>query len=92
MKRKLKTLKVFIEEFKPLSDYWDKDGNYLYIIYNDMIWFINPKKKKLFGTEIEVEEYNDFNNYTHKDIESGFFWHELWFEQEFKEIEFLSMS
>jgi len=93
MKRKLKTWEQFEDEFRLLSYEWVEYEYYAWtiIVYNGMRWHISPKKKELFGTEIEVTEIRDFN-YTHIGMGIGnrFFWHELWFEQEFKEIEFLS--
>jgi len=87
MKRKLKTWEQFKEEFKPSSDVWDEygDDGWIVIKYNDMEWTITLKMKEFFGSEIKVYETEDFN-YTY--IGYGFFWNELWFEQEF--VEFLS--
>jgi len=87
MIRKLKTLEAFVEEFRPLVNYWYESNKDYYIEYNDMTWFINPEKKELFGTEIEVEEIKSLN-YTHEG--EGWNWHELWFEPVF--VEFLSME
>jgi len=96
MIRKLKTWEQFEDEFKPLSDKWNEIRYAVKIIYDGMFWFINSEKKELFGTEIEVEEIKNNNgyNYTHKSMGNGkiYGWHELWFEPEFKEIEFLSME
>jgi len=89
MKKRLKTLKVIKEEFKPLSDYWSENGYDRYIIYNDMVWTINSSMRPFFGTEIEVKKFF-YDDYTHIDIKYGFHWHELWFEPEF--IEFLSVD
>jgi len=88
MIRKLKTLKEFKDEFKPLADRW-VEYEYYCIEYNNMIWIIDTEKIKKFGTEVEVKEIYD-KDYTH--YGKGFFWHELWFEPEFKKIEFLSME
>jgi len=95
MKKKLKTWEAFEAEFKPFADLWEKRENliisYIHIEYNDIVWDINDIMKKLFGSEIEVEEYNHSICYTHRGcINYGFAWHELWFEEEFEEIEFLS--
>jgi len=87
MKRRLKTWEQFVKEFKPLASEWKVSCNYYYIKYNDMKWFISPEMKRIFGTEIEIEKVYS-SNYTY--IGGSYYWHELWFEEEFKEIEFLS--
>jgi len=99
MKRRLKTWEQFAKEFKPLSDKWGdwhewyewEDGNKIIeIFYNNMTWHITLTMKDLFGTEVEVKEIKDIN-YTHVGVDGNYwYWHEDWFEPEFKEIEFIS--
>jgi len=93
MKRKLKTWKDFKEEFKPFADKWN-EGVHAFIDYNNIHWAINKEMKSSFGTEIDIERILDGDpNYTYmgyiKDISRLWLWHELWFEPEFKPIEFL---
>jgi len=93
MKKKLKTWKAFVAEFKPIADKWDEDeyGYFINIYYNNVEWTINTDMQKLFGTEIKVRELNyNSKSYTYSDSILGCNWHELWFEPEFEEIEFIS--
>jgi len=90
MKKKLKTLKVFEEEFRPLVNYWGEYNKDYYIEYNNMVWIINPRMKKFFGTEIEVEKIRNYNSYNYTYRGHGYLWHEFWFEPEF--VEFLSVE
>jgi len=90
MKRKLKTWKAFEDEFEPLSDEWYEDGfGDYYITYKNMHWIIIPEMRRIFGSEIEFYKI-DNEDYTYKGKEYSYLWHELWFEPEYKEIEFLS--
>jgi len=95
MIRRLKTWEQFEKEFKSFADEWTKNYDYYdnyHIKYNGMIWNIASPMIDLFGTEIKVFEIKKYRgkNYTHHgDIGVGWNWHELWFEPEFKEIEFI---
>jgi len=90
MKRKLKTWEQFEKEFEPIADEWHINDLYDVVIdYNNMHWYINRTDMiKRFGTEIEVKKIND-KDYTYMS-NSYYYWHELWFEPEYKEIEFIS--
>jgi len=89
MKRKLKTWKAFKAEFKPIADKWD-EFSHIYILYKTMNWTINNSMKKRFGTEIEVKKINDRSYYSYTHEGNNWCWHELWFEPEFEEIEFIT--
>jgi len=89
MKRKLKTWKAFVAEFRPFADKWIGTT---FIKYNNMNWHITARMIKLFGTEMEFRKLDHYSeNYTHYGCNGiGYSWHELWFESEefFKEEEF----
>jgi len=93
MKKKLKTWEAFEAEFRPFADRWDEsiiDMGIIQIKYNDMVWTINSHMKKLFGNEFEVYRITD-ENYTHGGFDDfSWSWNELWFEEEYKEIEFIT--
>jgi len=91
MKRKLKTWEQFKSEFRPMADRWVKDERgYISLEYKNMHWCIIIDMQEMFGTEIEVREYDIYHSYTYKDMKYGYIWHELWFEPEYKEIEFIT--
>ena len=88
MKVRLKTIDQLKEEFGFKFDGYDYTT-----IFNNMQWYINNEMFEYLGKELEVRELNDDdfdmrNNYTHKDLNIKYKWHELWFKQ-FVSIEFI---
>lgn len=96
MKKRLKTLEQLERDLKPLCSEWIYDDylESISITYNSKKFYINDTMLEQLGTEIEVvevdeKEKEDGYSYMEKSIHE-YCYHELWFEPEFKPIEFLS--
>ena len=85
--KKLISWEQFNKEFEVNQNHFG-DGD-CDVTYNGYKWFINSAMIDYFGKKIKVTRYYGSNkeNYTH---EGDWLWHELWFEEEFEPIEFLT--
>jgi len=90
MKRRLKIWEKFIAEFKPFIVEHNIRGTY-YIKYNDVYLDITSEMIRLFGSEIEVIKIHTSGiSYTYTHRGENWNWHEICFEPEYEEIEFLT--
>lgn len=91
IKRRLITWEEFKRRYKPYAIEWDDDNGIYEIEYKEWEWSFDGDDKEDFGKEILVRKLDEYkySNYTHEDKETGYGWHELWFEPEFKPIEFI---
>ena len=90
-KRNLMSWDEFNSTFKPYFDRWEKiHGGDINIEYQDYWRVILKSEGDEFGKEIEVRKRiitNEDYNYIDKNHN---LYHELWFESEFKSIEFIT--